>query len=233
MNTFAFQPEPQPFPQWMGPFSPARGTSSGFRFHQGRLGTWVSDDSGRTFWPVVDNPGAQEIAALVTGKWGGGRVLFLPNGFVVKPLQPDEEVGQRMLIGRFHGAIVLERPGQRSFDLSKPGALRPGDPWRGPATTGLECAIRSDGALVCSWYHPTRFGRDDVSQPLRGPDPSLAAGFRAARPGDNGGGVRITANGHVITNRQDEPETWVSIYIGWVDPISWTDWTTWITEERT
>lgn len=148
MNTFTFQPEPQPFPRWMGPFSPARGTRSGFRFHQGRLGTWVSHNAGSTFWPVTDSRGAREIATLVRSKWRGGRVLFLPNGFVVKPLQSDDEVGQRALIGRFRGAIVLERPGQPSFDLSKPGALRPGDPWRGPATTGLECALPQWSACV-------------------------------------------------------------------------------------
>ena len=51
--------------------------------------------------------GARDIANLVQGQWGGGRVLLLANGFVVKPLQQDIEVGQRALIGRFQGAVVL------------------------------------------------------------------------------------------------------------------------------
>jgi hypothetical protein len=233
MSPFAFIPEPGPFPRWMGPFSPSRGKYSGFRFHQGRLGTWVGDDSGKSFWPVADSQGARDIAALVKGKWGGGRVLFLPNGFVVKPLQENDEVGQRALIGRFHGAILLERPGQTTFDLSKPGDLRPGDRWPGPMTTGLECVIQTNGSLICTWYHPTRFGRDEVSDILLGPDRLLAAGFRDARPGVAGGRVRITANGNVITNRQENSEVWVAIFVGWVDPKSLTDWKSWIEKEWT
>ena len=231
MSSFTFKPETGTFPRWMGPFSPARGTYSGFRFHQGRLGTWVGDTIGRSFWPVADNQGVRDISTLVKRKWGGGRVLFLPNGFVVKPLQTDDEVGQRVLIGRFQGAIVLERPGQSPFDLSKPGALRPGDPWTGPTTTGLECAIQHNGSLVCTWYHPTRFGRDEVSEVLLGPDRSLAEGFRAARPGVTGGRVRITANGRVITNRQDANDAWASIFIGVIDPGSFNGWKTWIAKE--
>src|ERR1700730_17051381 len=108
MRSFTFKTESTPFPRWLGPFSPARGTRSGFRFHQGLLGTWVSDDEGMSFWPIVDSQGARDITILVRGEWGGGRVLFLPNGFVVKPLQADDEIGQRALIGRWRGAIVLE-----------------------------------------------------------------------------------------------------------------------------
>jgi len=232
MSTFTFDPFPRPFPRWMGPFSPARGTRSGFRFHEGRLGTWVGAAFGIGFWPVADGLGARTLAKLVREEWGGGRVLFLPNGFVVKPLQTDDEIGKRALIGRFHGPIVFERQSKSTFDLSKPGAIRPGDLWTGPTTTGLECVMQADGSLSCSWYHPTRLGRDEVTQSLRGPDPSLATGFRAARSGDTGGRVRITANGHVITNRQ-ENSTWLSVYIGWIDPGAWKHWEKWIEKERT
>ena len=228
MNPFTFQPEPKPFPRWMGPFSPARGKRSGFRFHQGRLGTWVADGPNMTFWPVTDSPGARDVATLVRGEWGGGRVLFLPNGFVVKPLQVDDEVGKRALIGRFQGTLVLERCSQPEFDLGNPGAIRVGGPWPGPTTTGLECALQSDESLVCSWYHPAPWGREGVSSPLRGPDRALAAGFRAARPSDAGGRVRITVNGHVITNRQERDGAWASRYVGFVDAGSWADWDNWI-----
>lgn len=233
MSSFTFKSELEPFPRWMGPFSPARGKRSGFRFDRGRLGTWVNDDFGTGFWPVVDSPGVREITALVTAKWGGGRLLFLPNGFVVKPLQDDLEVGLRVLIGRFDGAIVLERPGQSRFDLSNPGALDPGDPWPGPKTTGLECAIQSDGRLVCTWYHPSALGQDIVSEHLQGPDRSLEDGFRAARPGEAGGRIRITANGHIITNREEGFRNWRSLYVGWIDPRSLKRWNKWIEKERT
>jgi hypothetical protein len=169
----------------------------------------------------------------VSEEWGGGRVLLLPNGFVLKPLQTDYEVGKRALIGRFHGAIVLERPDKSTFDLSKPGTIRPGDRWTGPTTTGLECAMQSDGSLACSWYHPTNMGRDVVTESLSEPDRSLVGGFRTARPGDGGGRVRVTANGHVITNRQEKNGTWVSIYVGWTDPRAWKNWDKWIEKERT
>jgi hypothetical protein len=231
MSSFTFQPVARPFPAWMEPFSPARGTRSGFRFHQGRLGTWVGDDSGREFWPLADGRGAREIATVVRGTWGGGRVLLLPNGFIVKPLQDDDEVGRRVLIGQFRGSLILEKPDGTMFDFSSPQDLRAGQPWTGPTTTGLECTIQSDGSLKCSWYQPTRWGRDTVSVRLRGSDRSLAAGFRASRPGEATGRVRITANGHVITNRENRNGTWMSIYVGWIDTRPWTDWKKWCEKE--
>lgn len=230
MTAFVFAPLEPPFPRWMGPFSPARGDHSGFRFDNGWLGTWVGDESGYAFWPFVESPGARALAALVRQHWRGGRVLLLPNGFVVKPLR-DEEVGRRALIGRFTGSIVLERRDQPRFDLSQPGNLRPGDRWPGPTTTGLESAIQSDGSLICSWYHPTSLGRDEVRNQLREPDRSLLEAFRAARPGATGGRVRITANGHVITNRQESSGSWACLYVGYVDPRRWNDWEQWIEKE--
>jgi hypothetical protein len=233
VSVLNFEPEAKPFPRWMGPFSPARGTLSGFRLHQRELGTWVGDEAGRGFWSVREGAGAAAIANLVRSEWGGGRVLLLPNGFVVKPLQTDEEVGRRAIIGRFHGPVALETAHHGLFDLSDPGVLRPGDPWPGPRTTGLECAIQSDGSLACSWYHPTRLGRDEVSESLRTSDRVLAAGFRAARPGDAGGRVRITANGHVITNRQERDGAWTCLYVGFVDSSSWASWEHWVERRRT
>jgi hypothetical protein len=93
--------------------------------------------------------------------------------------------------------------------------------------------MQANGSLLCSWYHPTRFGRDEVSELLLGPDRALAAGFGAARPGVIGGRVRITTNGHIITNRQENNEAWVSIFVGWVDPGSLKDWKSWIEKEWT
>ena len=231
MSSLIFESLPRPYPRWLGPFSPARGTRSGFRFHQGRLGTWVTQKSVREFWPVSDGTGVRQLTKVVREAWGGGRVLFLPNGFVVKPLQSDDEVGRRALIGRFRGSITLERPGGTMFDLGNPGTIRPGQVWPGPNTTGLECAIKLDGSLECTWYHPAPYGRELVSNFLRAPDKSLASGFRAARPGQSGGRVRITANGHVITNRKIGYDEWVSVYVGWVEPRSFGKWDDWIKKE--
>lgn len=228
MSPLTFRAEARPFPRWMGPFSPARGNHSGFRFSGGRLGTWVDDDRGRNFWPVVESRGARALADLVLGTWQGGRVLFLPNGFVVKPLPGEEETGSRVLIGRCTGSIALERPDGTTFDLANPGAIEPGDLWPGPKTTGLECLIDERGGLSSTWYHPTRLGRDEVSEHLRGTDAALARGFRKARPGDSRGRVRITARGHVITNRQARDGAWATLYVGHIAPKAWNGWEQWI-----
>lgn len=233
MTAFTFQPEVSPFPRWLGPFSPARGTYSGFRFHYGRLGTWVTNPVGLEFWPIIDSRSAQALAQLVLAHWGGGRILLLPNGFVIKPLQGDHEVGRRVLIGQFRGPVILERPEGRDFDLSNPGELNPGDPWPGPKTTGIECTIQLDGSLDCAWYHPTLQGRDEVRCRMQGPDWRLAGSFRRARPGVSGGRVRVTANGHVITNREERDGTWISLYVGHIAPESWPQRKEWVGKERT
>lgn len=232
MTPFTFTPAPRPFPRWMGPFSPSRGKKSGFRFHQCLLGTWVGDESELTFWSVANSQGGREIATLVRDQWGGGRVLLLANGFVVKPLQDWDEVGQRALIGRFRGAVVFDSEGGR-FDLSNPGTLRPGDVWPGPTTTGLECVMKSNGSLECNWYHPSQFGKETQTQVLRGVDRALGSGFQAARPGCDAGRVRITANGIIITNRQGHNGSWISIYVGRIDPGSLYHSNSWIREDWT
>jgi len=228
--SFLFRPAARPFRRWMGPFSPARGTRSGFRFHGGRLGTWVEDREVRGFWSLKASPSVRALQKLVIDEWGGGRVLFLPNGYLVKPLQGDHERGKRSYIGRFSGRVMLERPDGSEFDLSSPG-VTPGRPWPGPKTTGLECYVDRAGSPVCSWYHPAEYGRDEIERRLASPDPILAEGFRLCRPGDIGGRVRITANGHVITNRQERDQSWTTLYVGWIDPASWGDWNHWIVEQ--
>jgi hypothetical protein len=233
MTTFSFAVERRPFPRWWGPFSPARGIYSGFRFHRRRLGTWLQNEHGLEFWPLLDSPGARSLARTVLDEWGGGRVLLLPNGLVIKPLQGDHEVGRRVLLGRFQGPVVLERADGGVFDLSKPGQIAPGAPWPGPKTTGLECAIQTDGSLACTWYHPTTMGRDEVRELLHGPDRSLATAFRSARPQHTGGRVRVTANGHVITNRQQLDGAWISLYVGRIAPDSWPHQRQWIGGEDT
>lgn len=234
--SFSFEPARKPFARWMGPFSPARGARSGFRFHEGSLGTWVQDATGSAFWSATPTAGAEKLRKLVADNWGGGRVLLLPNGLVIKPLpgkDDDEDVGKRVVIGRFEGALVLTRPDGSKFDMSKPKSLDPGDAWPGPVTTGLECAMQPDGSLVCSWYHPTRLGRDESRETIRGSDAKLYAAFRKARPDDTGGRVRVTLHGHVITNRQTA-DAWRAYYVGRATPASLLgDWDDWIKENKT
>jgi|GEM_PF-700849 len=152
--------------------------------------------------------------------WRGGRVLLLPNGYVVKPLQEESERGQRVLIGEFDGPVALRTPAGIVFDLNNPGRLAPGSPWLGPSTTGLECVMKGDGSLECKWYHPTGYGSETMRRTLTRSDHRLAQGFRSARPGDTVGRVRITANGHVITNF-NTGVGWVPRYVGRVEPAGW------------
>ncbi len=225
--SFTFDAANPPFHGWLGPFSPARGKYSGFRFHQGRLGTWVANEDLREFWPVMDSPGVRTLTALVLGTWHGGRVLLLPNGLVIKPLQ-DAHVGLRVVIGRFEGPVVLECPGGGGFDMSQPGALAAGNVWPGPKTTGLECALEPDGSIQCEWYHPRTWGQEVVHEVLLSASPPRSAAFRAARPMDPGGRVRVTANGHMITNRQVPNGTWITLYIGHLATESWPHRKEWI-----
>lgn len=235
--TFDFEPCRKPFSRWLGPFSPARGTYSGFRFHAGSLGTWMHEETGRVFWSAAPSAGAAGISKLVTANWGGGRVLFLPKGLVIKPLpgqgtDNDEDVGRRVVIGRFQGTLTLLRPDGSRFDMADPGTLVPGHEWSGPTTTGLECKMQADGSLVCAWYHPSPLGRDEVREKIRGADARLYAAFRKARPDNTSGRVRITLHGHIITNRCTGSR-WQAFYVGRVAASSLPgDWNDWIKEDK-
>lgn len=228
MTDFSFVAQAAPFPRWLGPFSPARGIRSGFRVSGGQLGTWVTIDDERQFWPVVDGAGVRALTRVVRDHWRGGRILLLPNGYVVKPLQNDSDVGRRALVGRFEGAVRLERPDGGVFDFDRPGRLSAGDLWPGPTTTGVECTILSDGSLDGRWYHPTSQGREEIRLPLSPPDRRMASGFARARPGEVSARVRVTANGHVITNRQAADGSWASIYVGRIDIAAWPHQANWI-----
>jgi hypothetical protein len=226
---FDFKPARTPFARWLGPYSPARGTTCGFRFHERRLGIWVANSIGFEFWEMKYTPGVAALAKLVREHWGGGRVLLLPSGFVIKPLQSDTDAGKRVVIGTFMGPVILSRTNGWMFDMSTAGSsLSPGSLWPGPKTTGIECTIRGDGSLDCTWYHPTQLGQDSVTQRMVGPDPLLAWGFAMSRPGDSGGRVRVTANGIVITNRQCPDGSWAAHYVGQIDPGHWPHQQDWI-----
>lgn len=225
--SFSFAPAATPLPRWWGPFSPARGTTRGFRFHDGRLGTWVGNEEGRAFWPVRRSAGLTKLERLVLTSFNGGRVLLLPNGSVVKPLQSDAERGKRAYLGELAGDVVLETPDGNTFSLASPGRLKPGDRWPGPTTTGIECKITDRGSLECTWYHPAVHGRDEETRTMIGASLTLAKGFRLARPGEQSGRVRVTAKGHVITNRKVRG-SWICLYVGRIDIDRWPHLDEWI-----
>lgn len=226
--SFDFTPLPHPFPRWWGPFSPSRGVHSGFRFSGGRLGTYVNSPEGREFWTVKTGPGVQALEQLALRRYGGGRVLLLANGYVIKPLQTDTEVGQRVVIGTIEGPVVLETPDGDEFDLSDPGELSAGDVWDGPTTTGLEAVLNADGSIECFWYHPDELGRVTESETLFAANRELAEAFRTARDGGTVGRVRITANGHLLTNVEVGWRKWECRYVGEVPVADWPHLEEWI-----
>jgi len=230
MTTFQFEPESTPYPYWLGPFSPARGTSTGFRFHYRKLGTWVNAPNSREFWVIKDSSAVRKLSNNILHHWNGGRILFLPNGLIIKPLQ-DYEVGKRVIVGRFNGPITLQKPNGQLFDMSVPGRITPGDMWPGPNTTGLECILKDNGALICIWQRPTNEGSEIEEVVIQGPDPQLRSAFQRARPGDSAGRVRVTANGHIITNRE-ERGYWRPMYIGQISPKNWPHREIWIQRRK-
>jgi hypothetical protein len=231
MTPFDFEPASTPFNSWLGPYSPARGTRAGFRFSNRQLGTWVEGSEYLDFWVFAASKGSTALATLVLRRWSGGRVLLLPNGLVIKPLQGDHEVGKRVVVGHFTGSVVVKKPTGEWFDFSNPGALEPGDDWNGPKTTGLECTLQVGGSIFCTWYTPSNDGEELHHVQLFGPDPLLASGFRAARRGETVGRVRLTANGHVITNVADQEGYWKAKYVGRIDPSRWHNEPEWFSTE--
>lgn len=223
--SLTFTPARKPFPQWHGPYPPARGNDVGFRVRGGQLVTIVDTDEGQETWIVRQCSAARALQQLIRDHWGGGRVLILPNGLVVKPSPAGD--GQLWVVGRVQGPVVLERPDGSQFNLARPGRVKPGDLWEGPKTTGIECVINAKtGSLRAASRVPTSDGFIETLHPVWPADAALARGFRAARPGESGGRVRITANGHVITNRKRGGE-WESVYVGLIDGSRWPHRTEW------
>lgn len=227
MSELMVEVENKPFDRWMGPYSPARGIRHGLRFHERELGVWSGDATGSQFWSVMGTS-VKRLSKVVIQTWGGGRLLFLPNGYIVKPLPGDDERGKRVLVGTFTGALVVENEDGDQFDFSDPPDQRPGARWDGPTTLGLECVMESDGSVRCHWYHPDEYGRAGVSEVLVGPSAARARSFRAARPGESSGRVHITPNGHVMTNFQIRPKVWEARYVCYIDPSELDDWSHWI-----
>lgn len=220
-----FKPESFPFPRWYGPYSPARGNNSGFRVRNGLLGATVVSEDGQEFWTAQQTQGVFDLVHIVRTHWQGGRVVILPNGFVVKPLQNESE---RVLIGRASDTLVLTGEGGSVFNFANLGYLTPGSAWPGPGTIGLECVIRDDGSLTTRWYRPIGYGHEETQEQIAGPSSALVAGFQRARPGKNSGRVRVTVGGHVITSRTEHYRGLSTYYVGRILPTSFRNWNRWI-----
>lgn len=232
-DEFTYDPCDPPFQRWWGPYTPSTGKRYGIRVRQDGVGIYADAGPYSTFWRLCGSPGAWSLSEQVRWHFGGGRVLLLPSGHVVKPLQTEAERGVRVVIGQWGGTVILRSPDGQCVDLSDASELRPGDQWIGPCRLGLTCILRPDGSLDCEWYHPEDTGRLDVLELLRGPDSTLADGFRRARPGHLAGRVRVTTNGIVLANRQiggPWSHVWEPSFVGVIDPEQWPFKEEWIGE---
>jgi hypothetical protein len=229
MSELEVEMERKPFDRWLGPYSPARGIQHGLRFHAGQLGVWSSTATHKEFWTVQRNASVDRLTRAVVQTWGGGRLLFLPNGYIIKPLPGGEdERGKRVVVATFSGELVLEDSDGVEFNFAEPWNPSPGAEWGGPSTLGLECVLESDGSLRCDWYHPDEFGRMSDSCYIAGPSAARARSFKAARPGEASGRVHITPNGYVTTNHQVRRGVWETRFLCFVDPNDLEDWSHWV-----
>ncbi len=219
MNFTPYQP---PFPSWLGPYSPARGTKSGFRIKSGELGAWVHSDESAQFWLVGKTSGTRQLEKLVEQHWRGGRILFLPCGYVVKPLQDEDVRGERVVIGEYEGEFVLEGEG-KSIDFSRSNRFLCGSEWLGPSSIGLECTLRMHGSLVASWYYPSDFGQESRKESIANMSTEFISIFQRVRPYSGGARVRLTIGGHVITNKETD-EGWKAFYISRIDTSQFSNW---------
>ena len=209
-----FHPISEPFPSWVGPYTPRRGFSDGYSVTADGLVIQPWGSIGREKWVAESTFALRVLTSMVTRVYKGGHVKILPDGHVVKP-RNSNETGTRHYLGKFEGGIQFTGPGGRGFDPGDPGDLEPGDEWPYPYY-GLEATIDgSTGRLVTKTPFPKR-GEEHFIRILTR-DQELARGFRAARPRDGGGRVRILESGVVLTNRQDRHGEWMHLFVGRID----------------
>jgi len=228
---FTFTPESEPYLRWKGPFSPSRGKYTSLRVRGGGLKAYFDSKDESASWELEKSAGIQSLVDTVTRVWGGGRVMLLPTGHVIKPLQ-DQEVGIRKLIGRFTGPLIFRRHDGGSFDLDlETNRLAPGDLWHGIKNIGVECIIQEGGVLSCRWYHPTVYGKEEIRIELLHDSPERHIAFQKARQGDTYGRVHVLPNGAVITNHQTFLGEWEAKFVCKISPSSWGSWEHWIGDE--
>lgn len=236
MSGFQFTPYPAPYPHWHGPYAVVLGQSNGMRVRRGAIEAHLLRDGYRETWVIDESPGARSLVAVVQAAYGGGRLLLLPNGAVIKPV-PGCSDGERRLLGHWWGTLTLVSPlGQRICTTEanmlvqppngSPRSLRPGDPWPAPSTTGLRCRIDASGALFAKTWQASRWGRSEVEYPVTAPDRLLSLCYRMAGGHGSGGSVRLLEGGHVVMPNHSM-DGGLARYVGYIPPSclpSISDW---------
>ena len=232
MSGFEYVGEKPPYRRWWGPYSAATGTTYGFRVREGKFGVWHRGDAGLEFWTAPETPAVLALIHDVQRAWrGGGRLLLLPNGYIVKPLQNDGDRNIRAFIGTFRGSLVVRGPRGECLNYSDPARVQPGEEWSWPNTTGLAAVMQEDGALRCSWVHPDDSGKLKTECLITGANAKLYAGFRLRRI-ESTGRVHIHPGGHVTQNCDIGFGNWRCRYVGRLGLGKLDDWSGWVGKER-
>jgi hypothetical protein len=225
MTTLQVQLLGPPFQRWVGPYSPRRG-KSGLSLRLDGISSIepAMSGSGEIGWKLQESSSLERAILAWRRSFGGGRLLFMPTGEILKPLSEEDERNKRVLVGRFSGSprFVADDSGRSICDLASPDVLRRADAWTGPHAIGLECILKVDGSLHCEWYGPAEEGHIIQRTCILGPSRNRFIGFRMVRPRDSGGRVHLTACGHLYTKwltgtPQDRVREWRCAYLGKVD----------------
>ena len=229
VTVFQFTPLGFPYPLWHGPYAVVPGRSNGMRVRRGAIEAQLWRNGYCETWVIDDSPGARSLVALVQASYGGGRLLLLPNGAVIKPV-PRSSEGERRLLGHWWGSLTLVSPfGQRICTTEanvlaharsdSPRSIRPGDPWPGPATTGLRCRLDPSGSLFARTWQASQWGRTEVEYPIAAANSLLSMCYRLAGGHGSGGSVRLLEGGHVVMPYHDT-DGGMARYVGYVLPSS-------------
>jgi len=224
---FEFTPNPNPHPLWHGPYSPVPGRSNGLRVRRGTAEALMRRGGYSETWAIEDSPGARALVESVYIAYGGGRLLLLPNGAVIKPT-PWSNEGERRLVGSWSGRFTLVSPSGLRLCTSDPKIMvkpvgtprrliRSGDDWPGPSSQGLRCRIDPSGALFARTWHASRWGRTEVDFPIAPGDVMRALSYRLAGGHTSGGSVRLLEGGHLVMPAHDA-DGGIARYVGYVPP---------------
>ena len=209
------------FPYWKGPYSPARGVDTGIKVKDGEIGAWCYSSNNLEFFSFEQSPGSKELKKCVSKNFGGGgRIVILPNGFVIKPLA--DETGYRKLIGKIEGEIEISLD-SGIFSFGPNVTLKSGSIWKGPYGGGLECKVLEDGSIMSSSKEPHELGKIEAEFQLTGANPTFFNQVEQIKKklGDFGRlhfwyGGHLTAPEHQVyigcvkTNVFDTEKVWIS-----------------------
>ena len=168
-----FIPVKFPIPYWSGPYSPAAGKMTGMRVRKGYAGAWCDTIVGLKFFHFEKSNGADSLSSLVKVNFNdGGRIVILPNGYVIKPENDKVKVGYQRLIGKIKGEITIPQI-YENFVLGPTSKFEAGSKWKGPHGGAIRCTIKDDGSIHTKWSVPNDKGASEYKKQLTGPNLTL------------------------------------------------------------